>query len=96
MALFLFWRVFCVSILLCVLVEARLPDGRMRANQPPIPIIPGLQQKIRVEAVADVNGAASLPYDTVYYFDQLIDHKNPSKGAFKQRSWVAWGSYKPG
>jgi hypothetical protein len=33
------------------------------------------------------NGTAQVlpPYDTIYYFDQLIDHHNPSLGTFKQR-----------
>ncbi|PBK68061.1 hypothetical protein ARMSODRAFT_1020090 [Armillaria solidipes] len=26
-----------------------------------------------------------VPYDTVYYFDQLVDHDDPSKETFKQR-----------
>ncbi|PBK94325.1 hypothetical protein ARMGADRAFT_90233 [Armillaria gallica] len=30
---------------------------------------------------------AVAPYDTVYYFDQLIDRDGPSKGAFKRRHW---------
>lgn len=55
----------------------------MHASQPPIAIIPKLQQKMRVEEVTGVDGAALLPYDTVYYFDKLIDHNNLSKGIFK-------------
>lgn len=31
-----------------------------------------------------------------YYFDQLIDHTNPSLGTFKQRYWHTWEFYKPG
>jgi len=87
-----------VSVLLitCILVEARLPDGRMHANQPPIPVIPKLQQKIQTKVVTDVNGVALPPYQTIYYFDQLIDHKDPGKGTFKQRYWTTWEFYKPG
>ncbi|RXW25473.1 hypothetical protein EST38_g449 [Candolleomyces aberdarensis] len=32
----------------------------------------------------------------MYYFDQLIDHKNPSLGTFKQRYFHTWEYYKPG
>ena len=84
--LFLRWAIRVSALLVAyVLVEARLPDGRMHANQPPIPKV---QQKIRAEAVTGINGAALPPYDRVYYFDQLIDHNDPSKGTFKQRYWT--------
>ncbi|KAF8903046.1 peptidase S28 [Mucidula mucida] len=36
------------------------------------------------------------PYDTVYYFDQLIDHDDPSKGTFQQRYWHTSEYYQPG
>ncbi|KAL0571573.1 hypothetical protein V5O48_010392 [Marasmius crinis-equi] len=36
------------------------------------------------------------PYDTVYYFDQLIDHNNASRGTFKQRYWHTAEFYEPG
>ncbi|KAJ8495770.1 hypothetical protein ONZ51_g1545 [Trametes cubensis] len=36
------------------------------------------------------------PLDTVYYFDQLIDHDDPSLGTFQQRYWVSWDYYQPG
>lgn len=32
----------------------------------------------------------------IYYFDQLIDHNNPSLGTFTQRYWQSWEWYKPG
>ncbi|KAF9025495.1 hypothetical protein BDZ89DRAFT_1068276 [Hymenopellis radicata] len=35
------------------------------------------------------------PYDTVYYFDQLIDHDDPSKGTFQQRYWHTSEYYQP-
>ncbi|KAA1473365.1 hypothetical protein DENSPDRAFT_839826 [Dentipellis sp. KUC8613] len=34
--------------------------------------------------------------DYVYYFDQLIDHNNPSLGTFAQRYWFDWEYYQPG
>ncbi len=33
----------------------------------------------------DHESADVAPYGTVYYFDQLIDHDDPSKRTFKQR-----------
>ena len=53
----------------------------MHANQPPIPVIPKLYQKTQTGAVTDANGTILPPYNTAYY-DQSIDHKNPSKGTF--------------
>lgn len=44
----------------------------------------------------DQSGNALPPIDTVYLFDQLIDHSDPSKGTFKQRYWHTWEWYKPG
>lgn len=35
-------------------------------------------------------------YKEVYYFDQLIDHRDPSKGTFKQRYWHNYEFYEPG
>lgn len=48
------------------------------------------------EPVTDHNGAEIPPYNTVYYFDQLIDHDNPSLGTFQQRYWHTWEFYEPG
>lgn len=36
-------------------------------------------------AVFDRTGDPLPPYNTWYYFDQLIDHNNPERGTFKQR-----------
>ncbi|KAF9554962.1 hypothetical protein CPC08DRAFT_712435 [Agrocybe pediades] len=44
----------------------------------------------------DLNGNKIPAYNTRYYFDQLIDHDDPSKGTFKQRFWYTWEFYKPG
>ncbi|KAH8101149.1 serine carboxypeptidase S28-domain-containing protein [Cristinia sonorae] len=51
--------------------------------------------KVSVSAV-DFTGAPIPPVDTIYYFDQLIDHNNPQLGTFKQRYWHYWEFYKPG
>ncbi|KAG6820692.1 hypothetical protein H0H93_013211 [Arthromyces matolae] len=42
------------------------------------------------------NGDLLPPYNTVYYFDQLIDHNNKSLGTFKQRYWHTYEFYEPG
>ncbi len=36
------------------------------------------------------------PYNTTYYFDQLIDHNDPSKGTFQQRYWHTAEHYQKG
>ena len=74
-------------LLLSAPVVARLPDGRLSASHPPISHV----QKITgpgESPVTDVNGTEIPPYDTVYYFDQLIDHDDPSKGTFKVRYFM--------
>ena len=47
-------------------------------------------------ALVDTNGDTVPPLTTVYYFDQLIDHTNPSKGTFQQRYWMTWSFYENG
>ena len=42
------------------------------------------------------SGAQISAYDETYYFDQLIDHTDPSKGTFKQRYWHNYEYYEPG
>ncbi|KAL1734330.1 peptidase S28 [Schizophyllum commune] len=42
------------------------------------------------------NGTELPPYNTTYYFDQLIDHNDPSKGTFKQRYWHTYEHYEEG
>ena len=46
--------------------------------------------------VTSRNGTALPPYNTTYYFDQLIDHANPSLGTFKQRYWHTYEFYEKG
>lgn len=46
--------------------------------------------------VMDVHGNIIPSYEIVYTFDQLIDHKDPSRGTFKQRYYHTWEFYKPG
>ena len=46
--------------------------------------------------IVDKSGAELPPLDTTYYFDQLIDHNNPSLGTFEQRYWHTWEFYESG
>lgn len=39
---------------------------------------------------------ASHDINTVYTFDQLIDHNDPSLGTFQMRYWMDWSFYKTG
>ncbi|KZT71695.1 hypothetical protein DAEQUDRAFT_723773 [Daedalea quercina L-15889] len=48
------------------------------------------------EPVVDRNGTELPPLNTTYYFDQLIDHNDPSLGTFKQRYWHTWEWYGTG
>jgi hypothetical protein len=74
---------------------ARLHDGRLHGNMPPMAALPKVQIPEDF-SVTDVNGMALPPINTTYYFDQLIDHNNPSLGTFKQRYWHTWNFYEAG
>ncbi|ESK95132.1 hypothetical protein Moror_13864 [Moniliophthora roreri MCA 2997] len=83
------------SLLLAHIASARLPDGRLHANlprPPALPIIPFANEG----PVTGRDGSELPPYNTTYYFDQLIDHNNPSLGTFKQRYWHTYEFYEPG
>lgn len=79
-------------------VQALTPDGRLHANFPPRPSVPkvGAPTVEEVGPVKSRNGTTLPPYDTIYYFDQLIDHNNPSRGTFKQRFWHTYEFYERG
>lgn len=82
-------------LLLSAPVVARLPDGRLKANHPRLSHVPKIAAN-NVSAVTDVNGTEIPPYDTVYYFEQLVDHNDPSKGNFSVRYWTTWEFYVSG
>jgi hypothetical protein len=44
----------------------------------------------------DTTSPSAPPLNFTYYFDQLIDHNDPSKGTFKQRFWHNAQYYKEG
>ncbi|KAK7470337.1 hypothetical protein VKT23_001766 [Stygiomarasmius scandens] len=80
----------------CLLaVSATLPDGRRNANMRPTPSVPIISAFDNAPVVSR-NGTQLPPYNFTYYFDQLIDHNNPSLGTFKQRFWHTYEFYEPG
>ena len=85
----------------CLLLASLLSfsgQAAARRNHPPLPIVPKIGElgEGATGPVTDVNGQVIPPYNTTYYFDQLIDHNDPSKGTFKVRYWTTWEFYKPG
>ena len=85
------------ALLLCgaAHVAARTPDGRAHANIPPRPSMPVVVPP-EGAPVTSRNGTTLPPYNTTYYFDQLIDHSNPSLGTFQQRYWHTYEFYEKG
>ena len=79
-----------LALLFIVGVVNGIPRGR---SQPRMKM-PKLRAP--VEQVFDAAGNALPPLNTTYYFDQLIDHKNPSLGTFKQRYYHSWATYQDG
>ena len=74
----------------------RLANGRLHANIPPTPTVPIIDISDFGAPVTSRNGTELPPYNTTYYFDQLIDHEEPSLGTFKQRFWHTYEFYEPG
>ncbi|KAI0029922.1 serine carboxypeptidase S28-domain-containing protein [Vararia minispora EC-137] len=75
------------------LAAALLPNGRLNANFPPLPLPP----VVDLPATHGPLSSATLPpLNTTYIFDQLIDHSNPSLGTFQQRYWMNWEFYVEG
>jgi hypothetical protein len=75
-----FTSLVCVSALVWLTGARRIP-GVVPPPSPPILHAP-------VTPVTDKSGAALPPLNTTYFFDQLIDHNNPSRGTFKQRYYT--------
>ncbi|KAF5358904.1 hypothetical protein D9758_004828 [Tetrapyrgos nigripes] len=76
-------------------ISAVLPDGRRNANMMKTPAMPVISLP-DAHPVVSRNGTELPPYNFTYYFDQLIDHNNPSVGTFKQRFWHTYEFYEPG
>lgn len=75
-------------------------NGRAHPNTPPFPLPPiaslPAEKHLAASAPVSKSGATIPPYNTTYYFDQLIDHTNPGLGTFKQRYWHTWEFYEEG
>jgi hypothetical protein len=83
-----------IFVSLSLLVNAQATALRPHLNFPPIPAIP----KVAAPDVIPIsNNGTQLPsYYQWYYFNQLIDHNNPSLGTFRQRYYFTYEYYKPG
>ncbi|KAJ7454756.1 peptidase S28 [Mycena latifolia] len=78
-----------LSWIACALVPlavARPPGGLPIPKQPPF--------SFTESQAASLTPAATAP--TAYFFDQILDHSNPSLGTFPQRYWFYDGYYKQG
>ncbi|KAG7441696.1 peptidase S28 [Guyanagaster necrorhizus] len=79
----------------CVVVfGGRIPAFR-RPKPPGIPKVAVGDLEV-VAANARLRARDLPPYDTIYYFDQLIDHDDPSMGTFQQRYWHSAEFYEAG
>ncbi len=88
------WTIASLILPFVTHTRARLPDGRPHANTLPFPKVPVVTaDDLRV---TDITGATLPPLSTIYTFDQLIDHTNPSLGTFQQRYWTTWEWYETG
>ena len=87
--------VSCLLILAVSTWASRLSNGRSHANMAPVPIVPIIAHDSS-KPVTSSNGTELPPLNTTYYFDQLIDHNNPSLGTFKQRFWHTAQYYETG
>jgi len=85
-----------LSLTSITVVSARRDDGRVHANMVKPAAVPLISAPDPSIPVKSRNGTELPPYTTTFYFDQLIDHKNPSLGTFKQRFWHTWEFYETG
>jgi len=70
-------------------------NGKLTANVGIRPGVPKVASAVG-SPVTSRNGTALPPYDTIYYFNQLIDHNNPDLGTFSQRYWFTYEFYEAG
>ncbi|KAI0058076.1 peptidase S28 [Artomyces pyxidatus] len=79
---------------LSFILLAPLALSRITPPRPSPPRVPH-SSKLSAPRVHHLTGEV-VNLTTLYTFDQLIDHTNPSLGTFKQRYWMDWEFYKPG
>jgi len=82
------------SVALSVFVTVSGAAAKFHGNHLRPPALP--QVAVKEGPVISRNGTELPPYNTTYYFDQLIDHTNPSLGTFQQRFWFTSEYYEPG
>ncbi|KAF9535134.1 serine carboxypeptidase S28-domain-containing protein [Crepidotus variabilis] len=76
--------------------SALLDDGRIHGNMMHKAAMPKISAPDASIPVFSKSGAQLPPYETVYIFNQLIDHNNPKLGTFKQRFWHTYENYEQG
>ena len=94
----LFWKLASMLVLALAagtVADAKTLDGRLHANMPRRPSVPVVPLP-NDGPVTSRNGTQLPPYNTTYYFEQLIDHTNPSLGTFQQRYWTTYEFYETG
>lgn len=84
------------SLLVTNLAGAITTNGRLHGNTMRFPGIPLVNKGEPIGPVISRNGTRLPPFNQTFWFDQLIDHNNPSRGTFKQRFWHTWEFYQPG
>ncbi|KAF7775751.1 hypothetical protein Agabi119p4_4144 [Agaricus bisporus var. burnettii] len=77
-------------------IDVAQADGRPHLNMIRPPGMPLMSDSQPLGPVTSRNGSVLPPFNQTYWFDQLIDHNNPSRGTFKQRFWHTWQFYEPG
>jgi hypothetical protein len=87
---------FLASVLVADFAQAITADGRSHGNMFRPPGIPLIKVNDVQGPVISRNGTELPPYNFTYWFDQLIDHNDPSRGTFKQRFWQTMEFYEPG
>ncbi|PPQ68264.1 hypothetical protein CVT26_006180 [Gymnopilus dilepis] len=85
-----------ISVASIAASSARLHDGRLHGNMLRPAGVPIVEIPDPNAPVTSRNGTVLPPYNTTYYFDQLIDHNNPSLGTFQQRFWHTYEFYEQG
>lgn len=84
----------CLSLAVCLFVASSSVVAR-HANHLPVPAMPMLTVPWDGPVIS-ANGSTLPPLNTTYYFDQLIDHNDTSKGTFSQRYWFTSQDYEDG
>jgi len=80
-----------LALALSVFLVAEAKDHANFRRRPVLPQIP-----VGDAPVVSRNGTELPPYDTLYSFNQLIDHNKPSLGTFQQRYYFTYENYEPG